>query len=169
MITPAAPHATRRSLITGVAAVGAVSLVHRPARAAVDPFTLGVASGEPTANGFVIWTRLAPDPLNPDGSGGLTGDVPVTWAVATDEAMRHVVMRGEATAPDRFGRAAHVELSGLTPGRPLLVSLCGPRFSQPDRPRAHHGRQADEDRSLVLRSLGDRFLLRLPAYGRRRS
>ena len=32
------------------------------------PFTLGVASGEPVHNGtsdhVVLWTRLAPDPLN---------------------------------------------------------------------------------------------------------
>lgn len=26
-----------------------------------DPFTLGVASGEPGGDSFVIWTRLAPD------------------------------------------------------------------------------------------------------------
>ncbi|HTO55264.1 MAG TPA: PhoD-like phosphatase N-terminal domain-containing protein, partial [Myxococcota bacterium] len=28
-----------------------------------DPFSLGVASGEPAPDGFVLWTRLAPDPL----------------------------------------------------------------------------------------------------------
>jgi len=28
------------------------------------PFTLGVASGEPSVDGFVLWTRLAPDPLH---------------------------------------------------------------------------------------------------------
>ena len=33
----------------------------RPAFTA-DPFTLGVASGDPAANGVVLWTRLAPDP-----------------------------------------------------------------------------------------------------------
>ncbi|CAN0596762.1 unnamed protein product, partial [Laminaria digitata] len=32
-----------------------------------DPFSLGVASGEPTSDGFVLWTRLAPNPLDPDG------------------------------------------------------------------------------------------------------
>ncbi|MFY8113621.1 MAG: PhoD-like phosphatase N-terminal domain-containing protein, partial [Rhabdaerophilum sp.] len=30
-----------------------------------DPFTLGVASGDPDRTGFVIWTRLAPKPLEP--------------------------------------------------------------------------------------------------------
>ena len=38
-----------------------------------DPFTLGVASGEPSADGAVIWTRLAPNPLADDGLGGHAG------------------------------------------------------------------------------------------------
>jgi alkaline phosphatase D len=33
-----------------------------------NPFTLGVASGEPLPDGVVRWTRLAPDPL---GGGGM--------------------------------------------------------------------------------------------------
>jgi len=33
-------------------------------RAAGDPFMLGVASGDPTSSGVVIWTRLAPKPLD---------------------------------------------------------------------------------------------------------
>ncbi|MEP4684242.1 MAG: alkaline phosphatase, partial [Rhodopirellula bahusiensis] len=32
-----------------------------------DPFSLGVASGEPDHRGMVLWTRLAPSPLLPDG------------------------------------------------------------------------------------------------------
>lgn len=31
------------------------------------PFTLGVASGYPTPDGVVLWTRLAPQPLMPNG------------------------------------------------------------------------------------------------------
>ena len=31
---------------------------------ATNPFTLGVASGDPLPEGVVLWTRLAPDPLN---------------------------------------------------------------------------------------------------------
>ena len=27
------------------------------------PFTLGVASGDPSPDGFVLWTRLAPNPI----------------------------------------------------------------------------------------------------------
>jgi alkaline phosphatase D len=38
-------------------------------RFASDPFTLGVASGDPLPHGVVLWTRLALDPIAPDGSG----------------------------------------------------------------------------------------------------
>ena len=36
-------------------------------RFADDPFQLGVASGDPTPTGGVLWTRLAPRPFEPDG------------------------------------------------------------------------------------------------------
>ena len=36
-------------------------------RFASNPFALGVASGDPEPDGVVIWTRLAPQPL--DGGG----------------------------------------------------------------------------------------------------
>ena len=36
-------------------------------RSQSDPFALGVASGDPDATGFVAWTRLAPEPLEPGG------------------------------------------------------------------------------------------------------
>ena len=34
-------------------------------RSATIPFTLGVASGDPTPDGIVLWTRLAPEPADP--------------------------------------------------------------------------------------------------------
>jgi alkaline phosphatase D len=34
-----------------------------------NPFTLGVASGDPSANGIVLWTRLAPNPADPASLG----------------------------------------------------------------------------------------------------
>ena len=47
-----------------------------------DPFTLGVASGDPLVDSVILWTRLAPDPL---GGGGLheTAHL-VTWEMALD-------------------------------------------------------------------------------------
>jgi alkaline phosphatase D len=82
--------------------------------AASPPFTLGVASGDPTPGGVVLWTRLAPDPLN----GGGMGDQPVTveWEVAEDEAMQRVVARGSEQATSQMGHSVHAEVDGLRPG-----------------------------------------------------
>lgn len=80
-----------------------------------DPFTLGVASGDPWPDGFVLWTRLAPDPLN--GGGMLPEDVAVRWEVGTDDQLRHVVQRGTAIARAEFAHAVHVTVQGLAPDR----------------------------------------------------
>jgi alkaline phosphatase D len=100
------------ALSLGAVAAGRI----RPfARHHGDPFTLGVASGDPWPDGFVLWTRLAPDPLNGGGMGG--DDVTVRWEVATDDAMRRIVRRGTAVASADFAHAVHVTLRGLPPDR----------------------------------------------------
>jgi phosphodiesterase/alkaline phosphatase D-like protein len=114
---------SRRLFVAGVAAGTAGLLVERmpgawaaPARAEDDPFTLGVASGDPTPTGVVLWTRLAPRPLEPDG--GMPGRVvPVQWEVATGPRLGGMVRRGEALAHPRFAHSVHVEVEGLEPGR----------------------------------------------------
>jgi alkaline phosphatase D len=83
---------------------------------ASDPFTLGVASGDPDATSVVLWTRLAPRPLDPDG-GMSPAAVPVRWEVAEDEGMRNVVRSGTATAARLLGHSVHVEVDGLKPDR----------------------------------------------------
>ena len=83
-----------------------------------NPFTLGVASGDPTPDGVVLWTRLAPEPLAADGSGGMDPErVRVRWRVARDHRMRHVVRDGVAVADPALAHSVHVEVHGLRPGR----------------------------------------------------
>ena len=89
---------------------GVASAVFQPA-----PFPLGVASGDPTADGVVLWTRLARDPLR--GGGMPAGDAEVTWEVARDERMQDVVQRGTAVAPAALAHSVHVEVAGLEPAR----------------------------------------------------
>ncbi len=82
-----------------------------------DPFTLGVASGEPTPDGAVIWTRLAPTPLADDGCGGMPDHtVDVEWEVADDERFTRIAQRGIAVAAPELAHSVHVELAGLRPG-----------------------------------------------------
>src|SRR4029450_1813476 len=80
-----------------------------------NPFTLGVASGDPGPDGVVLWTRLAPDPLN---GGGMPRDlVQIDWQVASDERMSKIVKRGHAVASPELAHCVHVEVRGLEPGR----------------------------------------------------
>lgn len=81
-----------------------------------DPFSLGVASGDPAADGFVIWTKLAPEPLKP-GSGMPAQPVEVAWELATDEAFTKPSRAGKAIAKPELGHSVHVEIEGLEPGR----------------------------------------------------
>jgi alkaline phosphatase D len=90
-------------------------VLYRP-RLADDPFQLGVASGDPTPTGAVLWTRLAPRPLEPEG--GMDGRrVAVGWEVADDEWFSRGVRRGRATAAPELSYSVHVDVDGLAPDR----------------------------------------------------
>jgi alkaline phosphatase D len=89
-------------------------VVERPTFAA-NPFTLGVASGDPLPEGVVLWTRLAPDPLH--GGGMPPNPVRVEWEVAADEGFRQIVRQGAEVADPDLGHSVHAEVNGLAPGR----------------------------------------------------
>lgn len=117
----------RRRILTGLAVGSAFAILSPFARSAgVDyPFTLGVASGDPLPDGFVIWTRLAPLFNAADGGGGLSRAVPVRWRVASDAAMTRIVRQGEVMASARFAHSVHVEVAGLEAGRPYWYQFDG--------------------------------------------
>ncbi|AVS64018.1 alkaline phosphatase [Paracidovorax avenae] len=77
-----------------------------------DPFALGVASGDPAPDGFVLWTRLMP----PE-PGGAAGPATVRWELAHDDRFRRIARQGTATALPELAHSVHVELRGLEPGR----------------------------------------------------
>jgi len=93
----------------------AFRVVWRP-RFTDDPFQLGVASGDPTPTGGVLWTRLAPSPLQPDF--GMDGaKVVVSWEIADDDGFTRIVKQGRATAAPELGYSIHVDVDGLAPDR----------------------------------------------------
>jgi alkaline phosphatase D len=113
---------SRRTLVLGgLAAAGASALPVRSAviaaTAAVPyPFQLGIASGEPDATSVVLWTRLAPSPLNADGQGGMaTADVVVDWQVSTTDTFSTLVASGSVTASYGAAHSVHVIAGGLNP------------------------------------------------------
>jgi alkaline phosphatase D len=74
-----------------------------------NPFTLGVASGDPLPDAVVLWTRLAPDGPLPDT------DIDVEWEVATDADFADVVASGTAPALAALAHSVHVDATGLEP------------------------------------------------------
>lgn len=110
---------TRRQIIAGgaAAALAAPAIVRSQTLWRNYPFSLGIASGDPAPDGFVIWTRLAPEPLEPHG-GMPMGVAPVKWEVASDDRFQSIVASGEAPARPELGHAVHVEVTGLQPDRP---------------------------------------------------
>ncbi|MGW0564087.1 alkaline phosphatase D family protein [Streptomyces sp. NPDC003016] len=103
---------------TDLPAVGAASAAELDARKITeDPFTLGVASGDPLPDSVLLWTRLAPRPLETD-SGLPAERVSVTWELAHDERFLWVVRSGDVTAHPEFGHSVHVEVTGLDADRP---------------------------------------------------
>ena len=81
-----------------------------------DPLTLGVASGDPLPTGGVLWTRLAPQPMEPGwGMDGLRSQV--TWEVADDDRFTRIVRTGVYGAVPELGYSVHVEVDGLMPDR----------------------------------------------------
>ena len=115
---------SRRTLLAGGLAMvglsgarlrGSASPLQNTRSLGFRPFTLGVASGDPGPDGFVLWTRLAPDPLNSGGMPPVAVDV--TWEVADDEQMAKIVQRGTVRTVPEWAHSAHVEVAGLRPDR----------------------------------------------------
>lgn len=114
----------RRSFLAGSTSFAAAALlsscmnsgVRSDPKFSAYPFSLGVASGDPLPDGVVLWTRLAPRPL--ETGGGMGADpIAVSWQVCEDEAMSHVVQSGTAIARSDWSHSVHVEVSGLRPDR----------------------------------------------------
>ncbi|WP_396594182.1 alkaline phosphatase D family protein [Brevundimonas sp. R86498] len=121
---------SRRLLLSGLGAGTLATAAGRPALAQPvfedNPFQLGVAAGDPLPDGFVIWTRLAPRPLEPD-HGMPSQPMAVNWEVATNAGFGTVVRSGEAIARPELGHAVHVEVGGLEPGRPYFYRFTAGR------------------------------------------
>lgn len=106
------PLARRRflTLATTAAAALRAGAQRRNPQFSGNPFSLGVASGDPSPDGFVLWTRLA-------GGGLADPEVDVRWEVAADDSFRRIVRSGWAVADRRLAHSVHVEVEGLDPDR----------------------------------------------------
>ena len=73
------------------------------------PFYHGVASGDPTANSVIIWTRVTPDSMDGEPIQG-------TWKLATDTQLEQVVAEGDFTASEDRDYTVKIDVQGLLPG-----------------------------------------------------
>ncbi|HQO32231.1 MAG TPA: alkaline phosphatase D family protein [Chitinophagales bacterium] len=74
--------------------------------ASLAPFYHGVASGDPTPNAVIIWTRVTPD---------IPGDVNGTWQMATDTAFSNIVKSGTFTTDSSIDYTVKIDVTGLQP------------------------------------------------------
>lgn len=118
----------------------------RPWQAPPEVFALGVASGEPRPDSVVIWTRLAPRPLEADG-GMPEGPVSVRWQVSLTPDFARLVTEGEVLTDAARAHSVHVEVRGLQPGtRHHYRFLCGGQTSPTGRTRTAPAIGAEVDR-----------------------
>lgn len=117
------PRVNRRSFILATSSLAAAAVWSSRAFGAVTkvpafsdyPFQLGVASGDPSSDGMVLWTRLAPKPI--EGGGMKPEPVEVSWQLCDDEAMTKFVKQGKTVATPEWAHSVHVEVAGLRPER----------------------------------------------------
>ena len=167
---------SRRSLLVSSAMLCAMPYAKLVARGAAlisprwtaSPFTLGVASGDPTPTGVVLWTRLALDPIN--GGGLDPAPVPVSWEIASDDRMRQIVKKG-TERPRRVGALGPRRGRRARAGSLVLVSLhdAATRRAR-SAARARCRSPASRARSLAVRvrlvpALRAGSVHRLRAYG----
>ncbi len=69
------------------------------------PFYHGVASGDPTQNSVIIWTRITTDELNPS----------IDWIVATDTLMQNIVKSGNTNTSADKDYTIKIDVTGLQP------------------------------------------------------
>ena len=109
----------RRHLLQLVGASAATLWLPRSAwsqpRLTSNPFTLGVASGSPTFDSVVLWTRMAVQGLLGESIG--LDPVMVRWEVAHDDKFTRIVQSGQAIASPELAHSVHVEVAGLEADR----------------------------------------------------
>ncbi len=124
---------TRRQILqavtSSIALIGLSKTVWSKQNWASEPFTMGVASGSPTSDSVVLWTRL--DPVAIEAAGLSQQSVPVTWQLSSDEQFSQIVAQGVVQALPGLAHSVHAELSGLTPDHHYFYRFIAGAASSP--------------------------------------
>ena len=88
-------------------------------------FAHGVASGDPTSDGFLLWTRVS-----------VTGSASVDWEVASDTDFAEILQRGSIETNAAIDHTVKVVVADLQPGQTYFYRFrLGGIFSEPGRTR----------------------------------
>ena len=147
----------RRDFLHGMGSTAMLAATGRLAAQTIrhDPFALGVASGSPSTDGMVLWTRLMPALV---GEPLPNGPIEVRWELAADADFRRVLQSGVAQALPQFAHSVHVEIEGLSKGMEGAAPHFWYRFRVADavsavgRTRPLPPRGSSEKLSLALAS-----------------
>ena len=82
-----------------------------------NPFALGVASGSPTHDSVVLWTRLIDNDIGFFSASFDSKAIAVRWEVADDDKFSRIVQSGQHLAVGELAHSVHVELQNLQPDR----------------------------------------------------
>ena len=112
-------------------------------RWAGNPFTLGVASGQPRADSVVLWTRLAPESED-ESARSARPACAVRYEIFGDMALRQPVAQGEVVTDAERAHSVHVHLQGLAPQRDYWYRFsCGDAVSPVGHTRTAPAPDAD--------------------------
>jgi alkaline phosphatase D len=144
------PSTNRRHLLKLASAAASTLWLPRSAwsqaRFSGNPFALGVASGSPTHDSLVLWTRLVQTGLFGSSTLG-TAPLTVRWEIADDEGFTRIVQSGQAQALAELAHSVHVEVAGLAPDRWYFYRfMAGDAVSPVGRTRTFPAPQAPASR-----------------------
>ena len=111
-----------------------------------NPFSLGIASGQPRPDSVVLWTRLLPSAAT-EPSWDADAAYPVRYEIFGDEALRQSLRHGDLTAGPSHGHSVRVVVDGLAPGRNYWYRFtCGDAVSAVGRTRTAPAANAEVGR-----------------------
>ncbi|MGX6603508.1 alkaline phosphatase D family protein [Micromonosporaceae bacterium Da 78-11] len=142
---------TAAAAVAGAATFRAFDTEAAAAPATKGVFGYGVASGDPTADAVVIWTRATPPPRRPGDpvatpGSGLGAPLRVEWEVARDPQFRRPVCHGSVLTSASSDHTVKVDVAGLRPYTRYYyrfrakgeTSAVGRTRTAPDEPHTVH-------------------------------